>query len=57
MLEVPGDCSRLKRFALQIAAQLPDDRQEAVLVLEYARELVGWEAERDDRGPVLRVVG
>lgn len=30
----------LKRQAIQIAAQLPEDREAALRVLEYARELV-----------------
>lgn len=31
---------RLKRLAMQIAVQLPDDRQEALDVLEHAKTLV-----------------
>lgn len=34
----------LKRYAIQIATQLPESREEALLVLEYARELVDWES-------------
>lgn len=39
----------LKRLACQIAAQLPDDQAEALLVLNYAREIIlclggGWQA-------------
>ena len=34
----------LKRLALQIALQLPDDQREAISVLRYAREIV-------ERGP------
>lgn len=30
----------LKRSACQIAAQLPEDRREALLVINYAREIV-----------------
>jgi hypothetical protein len=30
----------LKRLALQIALQLPDDQKEAISVLRYAREIV-----------------
>ena len=31
-----------RRQAIQIAAQLPDDRDEAKLVLCYVAELMGW---------------
>lgn len=31
---------RLRRLAIQIAAQLPEDNADALVVLEYARELV-----------------
>lgn len=31
---------RLRGCAIDIAAQLPSDKQEALLVLEYARDLV-----------------
>ena len=30
----------LRRLALQIALQLPDDQKEAISVLRYAREIV-----------------
>jgi hypothetical protein len=30
----------LKRLAVQIVAQLPQDQQEAIQVLDYAKELV-----------------
>ena len=38
----------MKRMAAQIAGQLPEDRTEALTVLNYAREIicnlgVGWE--------------
>jgi len=53
-----GDYSRLKRYALQVVTQLPDSRAEAMLVLEYARELVEWQAEHDlAHAPVLQVIG
>lgn len=32
--------ARLKRLAIQIATQLPDDTQEALRVLEHAQTLV-----------------
>ena len=34
--------STCRRQAIQIAAQLPDDREDAKLVLAYAAELMGW---------------
>ncbi len=34
------DALWLKRQALQIVMQLPDDRQDALRVLEYSKELV-----------------
>ena len=55
----------LKRQACHIASQLPDDRRDALCILNYAREIlfnlgVGWEtpsalgviriADRQDRG-------
>lgn len=36
------EATRLKRYAIQIAAQLPEDREEALRVLQFARELVDW---------------
>lgn len=42
--------TQLKDKAFQIAAQLPQDRQEAMQVLEYLRELVDWRGE-DSPGP------
>lgn len=36
--------ARLRRFALQIVQQLPEDKNEALKVLEYARELIAWES-------------
>jgi len=44
--------ARLKRYALQIASQLPDNKMEAMRVLEYLRDLVEWE----DEEPEQRVV-
>lgn len=37
----------LKASALQLAAQLPDDHDEAILVLGYLMELVEWGTGRD----------
>jgi hypothetical protein len=38
------DYQRLKRHASEIVSQLPQDRDSALRVLDYARELVEWEA-------------
>jgi hypothetical protein len=35
--------ARLRRFALQIAVQLPEDKKEALRVLGYMRELIDWQ--------------
>jgi hypothetical protein len=45
-----------KRHALQLAAQLPDDPDDALLVLQYARQLVeGFLVERHTQeGTVVR---
>lgn len=34
----------LKRYAIQIATQLPENRDEALRVLEYVREIVEWKS-------------
>lgn len=34
---------KLRRFALQVVQQLPENKAEALLVLEFARDLVMWE--------------
>lgn len=52
------ECGRkcsLKRLAEQLCMQLPDERTEAILVLEFMRELVNWE-HADVAGEVLRLV-
>lgn len=46
-------CQRLKRHASEIVSQLPPDRDSALRVLDYARELVEWEA---GSVPALRIV-
>ena len=56
-IDAGNDESRLKRYALQIAAQLPDGREEALRVLEYAKQLVEWEDEVLDASPVLQLIG
>lgn len=37
---VPGRDQQLKRLAIQLAAQLPDDEMEAEDVLDYVRTLL-----------------
>jgi len=37
----PADDMALKRLAIQIAAQLPDDLEHAQVVLDYTREMLG----------------
>ncbi len=51
-----NDDARLKRFALQIATQMPENRQEAMRVLEYLKELVEWE-DGEVSEPVLQLIG
>lgn len=47
----------LKRLAIQIAAQLPDDVHEARSVLRYASELVeNFLKDGEPQPPVLRAV-
>lgn len=51
------DALWLKRQALQIVMQLPDDRDEAIKVLGYARELVdGFLTDRTEDEPSGEVV-
>jgi len=49
------DEARLKRNAIQIATQLPENREEAMRVLELARELVDWE-DAEPTMPILALV-
>jgi hypothetical protein len=68
-IENSGTDRWLRREAIQIVAQLPDDESQALMVLEYARQLViGFLAEhqpqasrREDAGDLrsreLRVAG
>ncbi len=53
-----------RRLAIQLAAQLPEDREEARLALQYAAELLGWlmgpetgEGYREAEGAVLTFPG
>jgi hypothetical protein len=48
--------SELKGLALQIAAQLPNDREIAMKVLRFAFDVVRWRAEQGDK-PVRGVPG
>lgn len=49
---------RLKGIAVQIAAQLPDDRGDAIKVLEYAKEIAEWRcAVPDLADSVVRLFG
>jgi hypothetical protein len=55
--EYAAECRerRLRREALQIAAQLPEELAEAVQVLDYAKELLGFMEPSSER-PSLHVV-
>ena len=56
---------KLKANALQLAAQLPEDHDDAILVLGYLTELVEWGTGRDlstalvkpQRGALVRFPG
>ena len=52
MSEKKATIARLKRYAVQIATQLPDNREDAMRVLDYARELVEW-AEPEEGAQVV----
>jgi len=45
--EMQDTREKLKANALQLAAQLPEDHDEAILVLGYLTELVEWGTGRD----------
>lgn len=47
---------RLKRCAVQLAAQMPESRAECLKVIEYLAELVEWETEPVSR-PALELIG
>ena len=49
-----GEALRLKRYAVQIATQLPENREEALRVLEFAREIVEWGTQAETAG--LRLI-
>ena len=50
------DDARLKRYAFQIAIQLPESKEEALRVLEYARDLIDWQNEAV-KAPLFEVIG
>ena len=47
---------KLRRFALQIVQQLPETKADALLVLDYARELVMWAETPEGREAMLESV-
>lgn len=47
----------LKRLAAQLFAQLPENREDALMVLAITRELVTWEVTGAIIAPVLKIVG
>ena len=54
----PQDTLRLKRHAVQIATQLPENRVDALRVLEFAREIVEWaDGDTGAVAKVLKVIG
>ncbi len=60
-MQKQGEAERagqLKRLAAQILTQLPETKEEALMVLAIAQELVEWEAVvGSPLAPVLRIVG
>jgi hypothetical protein len=46
----------LKRLASQIFGQLPEDSEEARMVLRYLEELMAWQAGDLQTGTILRLV-
>ena len=52
---MPTRESQLRRFAHQIAQQMPENKEDAMLVLEYVKELVLWES--GAKLGELRIVG
>lgn len=35
--------AKLRRFALQVVQQLPENKADALLVMEFVREIILWE--------------
>lgn len=53
-----ADLGRLKRLAAQLLSQLPEDREEALIVIVMLRELVEWRPSIEAVvEPVLKIVG
>ena len=57
---LPADEMRLRRLAIQIVSQLPNDVDQAIMALDFARELVGQfltppKAERSVKPPIALV--
>jgi hypothetical protein len=50
------DTSELKGLALQIAAQLPNDRKTALAVLAFTKELVEWQADEGRQSAAITVL-
>jgi hypothetical protein len=48
--------SELKGLALQIAAQLPNDRQTALKVLAFAKEVVEWRADESKQPAAITIL-
>ena len=51
-----NDAVRLKQTAFQIAAQLPTEQDEALKILELARQLVLWKIALNSAAPVLHLI-
>ena len=48
--------SSLKHDALNLAGLLPRKRKEALLVLNYMRELIEWQDRQDAEPPPIKLV-
>ena len=45
----------LKRQAMQIVTILPEDREDALQILDYARKLLDWETTTDAASAVVQL--
>lgn len=45
----------LRRYAIQIAQQLPENRDDALRILEHIRGLIEWEHEPGENTGVARI--
>ena len=53
-----AELMRLKRLAAQLFAQLPENREESLLVVTILRELVDWRPGMEATiEPLLKIVG